>query len=144
MTQRSGFTLIELLVVISIIAVLSVIGLVAYSNFMKSSRNAKRESDLRIIQSALEDFHSDQIYYPFSITFGSSLTDGSKTYLNNIPKDQLGNPEYKYAASGTNCSETAPQNCTKYCVYAALENVTTSSLSGCAQQSGYNFALTSP
>lgn len=147
--SSKGFTLIELLVVISIIAILSVIGLVAYSNFLKSSRNAQRQSDLRIIQSALEDYHSDQISYPIvgAVNSGGSLSYSSRIYLNSIPKDPLtGNPSYlykSYISDGTTECSTAG-TCTKYCIYAKLENTTTNNLSGCPNQNNYNYALTSP
>jgi len=86
---RRGFTLIELLIVISIIALLSLIGLVAYSEFLKTARNNKRLSDLKLIQSALEDYHADQLYYPylnpactggFHALCASGLRMGTKIY----------------------------------------------------------------
>jgi len=140
MPNNKGFTLIELLIVISIIAVLSTIGLVSYSNFLKSSRDAKRQSDLKFIQSALEDYHSDHIYYPFDV---QSLTAGSKTYLNKIPNDPKTPPDYSYEALGTNCTADTPKNCTKYCLYAQMEGTAPSSDSGCIK-AGYNFGITRP
>lgn len=127
-----GFTLIELLIVITIIAVLALMALVIYSNFLKTSRNNKRLSDLKIIQSALEDYNSDQLYYPSSL--GNSLTftvaSSTKTYLNTVPTDPKGG-SYFYVPSGTDCS-TNPQNCTSYCIYANMEGTTTlTSDTGC-------------
>lgn len=63
-SSESGFTLVELLVVICIVAILTVIGMGAYGNILKNSRDAKRQTDLRLIQSALEKYHADQGYYP--------------------------------------------------------------------------------
>lgn len=60
----AGFTLVELLVVISIVSILTVIGMGAYGNILRNSRDAKRQTDLRLIQSALEKYHSDLGYYP--------------------------------------------------------------------------------
>ncbi len=146
MPNNEGFTLIELLVVITIIAVLSVIGMVAYSGFLKNSRDAKRQSDLRIIQSALEDYHSDQIYYPASIQQGTSLTSpNGRIYLNQIPKDLKSDQSYSYTPSPLGCSGTGTSpTCTSYCLYAKFEgsNVPPSD-QGCSA-SGYNFGITRP
>lgn len=141
MFKKSGFTLIELLIVIAIIAVLSVIGLVAYGNFMKNSRDAKRQSDLKIIQSALEDYHADQLYYPASL--GSSLTStgasGTKTYLNTVPTDPKPPPNYSYVPSPAGCSGST---CSGYCLSAKLEG--TPPTPECTPASGYNYGVTRP
>jgi len=50
MPKNKGFTLIELLIVISIIAVLSAVGLVSYTNFLKSFRDVRSKSALRSIK----------------------------------------------------------------------------------------------
>lgn len=139
-----GFTLIELLITITIIAVLSAIGLVAYGAFLKTSRDSRRQSDLKLIQSALEDYHSDQLYYPPSITPGASLTFGSdKTYLNKIPVDPKSPPEYLYEGRSAGCTDTA---CTSYCLFANMENNPPVSDQNCSSfpSSDYNFGVTRP
>lgn len=170
MPKRAGFTLVELLVVISIIATLSVVGLVSYTNFMKSSRDAKRQSDLRLIQSALEEYYADQLFYPGSINlFGSALTNATgnpanppvtKTYLNKVPAGATGaTDEYLYiaykrdlAVSGYNITalcaasdnaSSSTNKCIKYCLYAKTENFTQDS-NLCPNQSGYALEVTSP
>lgn len=122
-----GFTLIELLIVISIIAVLSTIGLVSYKVLLQNSRDGKRQADLGLIQSALEQYHSDQFAYPLAVVFGNSLKDptGTKTYLGLVPKDPLPNsyPAYRYVPlknDGSTCSSA--NLCTSYCLYTSLEN----------------------
>lgn len=144
--NSKGFTLIELLIVISIIAILSLIGLVAYTTFLKNSRDAKRQSDLKFIQSALEEYHSDQIYYPklgsgtcpsigdglFRV--GCALTNktGSKTYITQIPKDPTGNPEYTYLPSPSACDNSSTTtSCTSYCLFVQLENTNLTSDASC-------------
>lgn len=151
--NKTGFTLIELLVVIVIIAILSIIGLVAYGNFMKNSRDSKRQADLKIIQSALEDYHADQLYYPPLATActngqyksGCALTNpglagvntaGSKTYLNTIPTDPKG-ALYSYTQSGCSTGSTG------YCLGATMENTPPSSDSNC-NLSGSNYCVTRP
>lgn len=143
-----GFSLIELLIVISIIAILAVVGLVSYTDFIKNSRDARRQADLKTIQSALEEYHADQIYYPYSVTAGGSLTNpaGTKTYLTKVPNDPLsGGSNYSYVASGTGCSSTTPQKCTSYCLYAALEGTNRpANDSGCTPTSPRNWGITRP
>ena len=142
--KQKGFTLIELLVSVSIIAILSAIGLLAYSDFTKNARDSARKSDLKLIQSALENFHADQLYYPYEITMGGSLTADSKIYLNKIPNDPLPSRDYSYVASGTNCAETTPQNCTSYCLFVDMEGQQPDSDVGCNPLSPYDYGVTRP
>lgn len=145
-----GFTLIELLITITIIAVLSAIGLVAYGAFLKASRDARRQSDLKFIQSALEDFHSDQLYYPALLTTDSPLQfvspSRTKIYLNKIPKDPLPPFEYSYSATGAGCNSDYPQNCTSYCLYAHMERLTshTDDPAKCPTGDINNYGVTRP
>ena len=132
MLTKKGFTLVELLVVISIIAILSAIGAVTYTSFLKSSRDSKRQADLKIIQSALEEYHADILNYPFSVTPGSDLSSGTKTYFTKVPNDPTANPDYAYVASGTGCASSTPQNCTSYCLFAQMEVASLTSDPGCS------------
>ena len=61
---KKGFTLIELLVVIAIIAILASVVLVSLSVARAKGRDAKRVSDLKQIQNALELYYSDYGKYP--------------------------------------------------------------------------------
>ncbi len=71
--MKKGFTLIELLVVIAIIALLSTLAVVALGSARQKSRDAKRLSDIKQIQTALELYFTDQNGYPA----GSGLVLGS-------------------------------------------------------------------
>lgn len=159
--NRNGFTLIELLIVISIIAVLSTIGMVAYGNFLKSSRDGRRQSDLKFIQSALEEYYADQIYYPMlgsTCSNGALKVDcplknpaGTKTYLNKVPTDPLlSNSQYNYQslpASPTACDNATATKCTSYCLYANLENLSSPKNEdsvNCPFSGNYNLAVTRP
>lgn len=154
MPKSRGFTLIELLITISIISILTLIGLVSYAAILNNSRDAKRQSDLKLIQGALEQYHNDQFFYPFSpLTFGSTLTNcvgnptGSctvtKTYLNIIPKDPTGNPEYNYVAKPNLCDNTLTK-CISYCLYAQKEGgASITEITQCSDQTG-GFEVTSP
>ena len=55
---QNGFTLLELLVVISIIAILVTVGLTSFSTAQRKGRDAKRKSDVKEVQSALEQYYS--------------------------------------------------------------------------------------
>ena len=122
--QKKGFTLVELLVTISIIAILSAIGLVLYSTVLKQGRDSKRQSDLKSIQLALEQYVNDQGFYPAPSP--SSLTPGTgalttstgnptspapalKTYMSIIPNDSNSSTPYVYVAlkDGATCNNSS-------------------------------------
>lgn len=158
---KRGFTLIELLITISIIAVLAVIGLVIYTKFIQNARDAKRQADLRSIQSALEQYFADQFKYPVKSTSTTTcpsngqfsiVTDldcsfkdptGTKTYMNIIPKDPFSTPanQYRYEALPSGCDNSSAK-CTSYCLYADLEN--TSLTNSCQDLVGYDMEVSPP
>lgn len=159
MSKKSdiGFTLIELLVVITIIAVLALTGLATYGNFVKNSRDTKRQSDLKFIQSALENYFSDQLFYPdVNLPFGSgALTNCTgapspctvtKTYLNTIPKEPTSTTQYKYDPLPLSCSNILGGiKCSSYCLFAKLETSSPpTSDPGCTPSGSYNFGVTRP
>lgn len=132
MKSIRGFTLIELLISISIIAILATLGFEMFQAVYRSSRDSRRQSDLKFIQSALEDYRADQLYYPASssLTPGGSLIAGSKTYMTKVPNDPTANPDYSYVASPAGCNNTSV-NCTSYCLFAQMETTTLTSDSVC-------------
>lgn len=157
MLRKSGFTLIELLVVVSIIAILSAIGLVTFSSVLKQGRDSKRQSDLRSIQSALEQYYADQFFYPLSSTSGSCPTDGTlkfgcdlkdptgnRTYLKTIPTDPQSSSNYCYLSFPPACDNTSSdRRCIRYALLARLESQPPDSYR-CGSTSDYNFNLTPP
>jgi prepilin-type N-terminal cleavage/methylation domain-containing protein len=56
--KKAGFTLLEILVVISIIGILVAMGAVAYSTAQKKGRDARRQADIKAIQSAQEQYYA--------------------------------------------------------------------------------------
>jgi prepilin-type N-terminal cleavage/methylation domain-containing protein len=85
MKKQKGFTLIELLVVIAIIGLLSTLAVVALNNARMKSRDAKRISDIKQIQTALELYYNDVGSYPAGVTGGSPIASGGVTYMSSVP-----------------------------------------------------------
>ncbi len=132
MTNKKGFTLIELLVVIAIIGLLSTLAVVALNGAREKARDAKRKSDLKQISTAMEMYMANNDSYPVvgtcgndgiianstnnHICSGSSLTDGSNTYLANIPADPKDDATYFYEYQSGDTST--------YCIQVSLEKST--------------------
>jgi type II secretion system protein G len=109
--KRSGFTLIELLIVIAIIGLLASVVLVAVNNARSKGRSAKRVSDIRALQKALELYYSDNGSYPVSNSFVfdcylptasyNNYIPGMAPYVANLPHDPAshcgGTQDYNYA-----------------------------------------------
>lgn len=99
--MKKGFTLLEMLVVVGIIAVLVSIGISSYSTAQKKARDAKRKSDLKSIQSALEQYYSIcGFQYPSPSTNNTvpssiSCNDPSVVIMNPVPLDPKTNASYK-------------------------------------------------
>lgn len=107
MKNKKGFTLIELLVVIAIIGLLSTLAVVALNNARIKSRDARRVSDVKQIQTALELYLNDVGTYPsspatsdcaaggdtvglcISSTNEIAATCAGTTYMAQIPADPL-------------------------------------------------------
>lgn len=123
--ESRGFTLIELLVVIAIIGLLSSVVLASLNNARKKGRDARRVSDLKQLQVALELYYADQssAAYPV-LTTVNTTTAGFETalaalegpYIPDLPRDPLNNTTgnfiyyYKTTTGGT-----------FYCLGATLE-----------------------
>ena len=125
--RLSGFTLIELLVVIAIIGVLASIVLASLNNARIKSRDARRITDIRQIQLALELYYdgAGNGEYPdegASNTVPSALQTSG--YIPQIPVDPSTGAGYSYVnltnSSGTACA-VASGTCTFYQLGAVLE-----------------------
>lgn len=85
MKKQRGFTLIELLVVIAIIGLLSTLAVVSLNNARLKSRDARRVSDIKQIQTALELYYNDVNAYPASLTSGTPIAASGVTYMAIVP-----------------------------------------------------------
>jgi prepilin-type N-terminal cleavage/methylation domain-containing protein len=99
MQEKKGFTLIELLVVIAIIGLLATLSVVALNNARERARDARRVSDIRQIQTALELYFNSTNGYPatasITTTVGEvanvldsteSISTASLVFMNPIPE----------------------------------------------------------
>lgn len=95
MRKQKGFTLIELLVVIAIIGLLSTLAVVSLGNARLKSRDARRVSDIKQIQTALELYYNDVGGYPAAVASGSTITGPSTTgttvYMAAVPSNPTPN-----------------------------------------------------
>lgn len=99
--NKRGFTLIELLVVIAIIGLLSTLAVVALNNARQKSRDAKRVSDIKQVQTALELYYNDANGYPTAVASGGSVAFSGTTYMSIVPTAALPNDGTCTAANNT-------------------------------------------
>lgn len=125
-TER-GFTLIELLVVIAIIGILSSVVLASLNSARKKGRDARRISDIKQLQLALELYYDANQRFPaasemYPNTGTSTLV--SNRYISTMPVDPSGLGNYTYAGlddDGDACAATSAPGCTGYVIRATIE-----------------------
>lgn len=86
--NKKGFTLIELLVVIAIIGLLATVAVVSLNSARQKSRDAKRVSDIGIIQTALEMYQDACGVYPSALAAATANGCTGTSYgafMANIP-----------------------------------------------------------
>ena len=129
---KKSFTLIEILVVVTIISVLIGTVAISYSSLTKSSRDARRRTDLEQMRAALEMYRSAESatgeYPSFAEADCSGLSSVANfsSYLPFIPSDPKQGSNYScdvsvnsfslkaslevgtYADCGGNCGATTP------------------------------------
>src|SRR3989344_4961570 len=94
-SYKRGFTSIELLVVIAIIGILSSIVLASLNSARKKGRDARRVSDIKQLQLALELSYDAVGAYPLALNTAALVTPG---YIAAIPVDPTSSFGYAYAA----------------------------------------------
>ncbi len=135
--KKKGFTLIELLVVIAVIGMLSSIVLVSLGPVRKKARDARRQSDIRQISTAMEMCLDDSAcgngsYILIAAGVGASriTTTAIGTYLTAIPQDPGGGSSVACGtdeaigvemSAGGYCAWASSAG-SDYCIYAKLSN----------------------
>ena len=136
MNNKKGFTLVELLVVIAIIGLIAVLAIISLSSARIKARDARRVSDIRQIQTALELYNDDQGTYPGEKTpaqlaggdcmdttgWKASGTCAASTYISGVLGDPTGSGSYVYTYS--------PEAGPGYSITFQLENGTSGLASG--------------
>lgn len=120
--NRKGFTLIELLVVIAIIGLLSTLAVVALGSARQKANDAKRLSDIKQIQTALELYYTDNNLYPDAATAvnlgdanhiclnsasGFTTTGCTNAYMGLVPRGPVNGEYYTYTGNTTTYTITA-------------------------------------
>ncbi len=126
-----SFTLIEVLVASTVIALLATGLYTSYSQINIQGRDSRRKADLEQIRAALEMYRNDKGYYPISSLINTScgnttgLSDGSTTYLSDVPDDpKCPNFKYYYTAIPSGCNNSSTF-CSNYTLATKLESLTT-------------------
>ena len=121
--MKRGFTLVELLVVIAIIALLSTLSVVALNSARAKARDARRQSDIRQIRTALEMYFDSALTYPATscndlgtstcacLTSNgwkdSSCGGGGTIFMQKVPTDPVpGTHSYIYNVGGSGATYT--------------------------------------
>jgi len=123
--RQAGFTLIELLVVIAIIGILSSVVLASLNSARIKGRDARRISDVKQLQLALELYNDSNQSFPTAAQmYPSSGTSTliANNYISSMPVDPTTAATYSYAglqADGVTACTTAP--CPGYVLGATIE-----------------------
>jgi type II secretory pathway pseudopilin PulG len=122
-------------VVIAIIGILASIVLVSTAGSKAKSRDAKRVSDIRTIQLALETYYNDNQSYPTSITTSPFIP----TYMTTLPTDPTNSGVYTYKYSsyksggGISCGGST---IVRYHLAAVMESCDSSAGASCPTYNG--------
>lgn len=88
-TMKKGFTLIELLVVITIIWILATGWVSIFTKQLQWARDATRISDVELLQTSINLYHSDEEVYPDPASFSGAV----KWYMTKQVEDpKVGKP----------------------------------------------------
>lgn len=119
--NKKGFTLIELLVVIAIIGLLSTLAVVALGSARQKANDAKRLSDIKQVQTALELYYTDNSAYPTGTAVdlgdtaaaclnsanGFTTASCANPYMGLVPKGPVAGEFYSYTGTTSTYTITA-------------------------------------
>lgn len=86
-SQKRAFSLFETVVMVIIIGLIVSLGILSVIAIRRKARNTQRVSDIKVIQSALELYRSENRFYPTQVEPGLALLspDGQRVYLKSVP-----------------------------------------------------------
>lgn len=127
--MKRGFTYIELLIVIAVLGLLAALFVNTTAGSGKKARDARRQSDLKQYQTALEVYASKSggFYPSYPIVAGENAATTLCTTLGqtNCPNDPLissqANRYYRFQSNGTGAASATG---TQYLIWGQLENTT--------------------
>lgn len=117
--KTSAFTLIEILIVVSVIGVLIALGSLNYANSLERGRDQRRRADIQNIRANLELYKSRQPDSFYPTTLAVLRTAGFE--VSQDPREKV---DYAYSPvndTGTACTNTLNNFCTRYTLSATLE-----------------------
>jgi len=144
-SKLNAFTLVEVLVVIVAISILSTAIFIGYSAYLRNSNDAKRSSNIAVIQEALEKYYDENGEYPSCSAMTQTPATISANTLRGIPTDVFQAPGG--SANSIICSSSVPQTTFNsiysgydllYCRYAT----DCTGITGITSDSSYQVAFT--
>lgn len=117
--KKTGFTLIELLVVMAIIGILSAVVLTSLNGARQKGRDARRISDIKQIQLALELYYDSTNAYPVAIGPANNSVLVNNGFIASLPIDPSNNAVYSYTPYAATTNVGA---CSSYHLGADLES----------------------
>lgn len=102
---KSAFTLVELMVTIAIIAILAALALISFNGVQRTSRDARRRSDIKTYAAALEKYR---------ITSGTYAVTGKNNEPTGYKGLGFGRMNQVVDSSGTNTMPNGQNNAARY------------------------------
>jgi len=100
--MKKAFTLLEMLIVLGIIAVILAALTISFSTTQKKTRDARRKSDLKSMQNALEQYYSTCGYvYPTDLSAPMDCTARPEGFITQVPVDPKTATPYIYSPTGS-------------------------------------------
>ncbi|NCT00024.1 prepilin-type N-terminal cleavage/methylation domain-containing protein [Candidatus Parcubacteria bacterium] len=150
--KSKGFTLIELLVVVAIIGILATVVLASLGSARSRARDAKRITELKQIQNALELYYLDNNSYPVANAVAdcnanttlAPLVSGG--YVPSLPTENTLPFCINYYSQGGSAWTCNGENrgLFSYAFFFALENPNTSLTQTISNSSGFTHCIVGP